>query len=322
VRGVEGTVLLEFSIPRMGRRIDAVLLVGPVVFAIEFKVGESAFHRAAYEQVWDYALDLKNFHEASHAVAIVPVLVATEAVAGATVLHADPDGVSHPVAVGGGHLREVIDRAVTKICGDAIDPELWRCSPYRPTPTIIEAARALYAHRAWNLRQTANFMKRKKNRPGFSQSEPEFLISVLDRHRDWAVIICLVGGGQEINLGEAGIGAWLDALETCFPDWRLCISSRLTDSEYDAGRAIDRVRHLAKTRFDDALHLAVSMRSFRAENVSAFVKALLDCEAAAAQAAAAQLVDRYPIALTRDLARAKAWVRARARGSERFGLAS
>jgi hypothetical protein len=75
------------------------------------------------------------------------------------------------------------------------------------------------AQRAWNLQQTANFMHRKKKRPGFSMSEPEFLISYMDRHKDWAVIICLVGGGQEINTGEAGIEAWLDAVNASFPDW-------------------------------------------------------------------------------------------------------
>ena len=63
---------------------------------------------------------------------------------------------------------------------------------------------------------TADFMRRKKGRPGFTQSEPEFLLSYLDRHSGWAVVICLVGGGQEINRGEAGISAWLDAVSTQF----------------------------------------------------------------------------------------------------------
>ncbi|MGH3639611.1 MAG: DUF2075 domain-containing protein [Mycobacterium sp.] len=463
--GVQGQILLEFSIPRMGRRIDAVLLLGPIVFAIEFKVGESIFHLAASEQVWDYALDLKNFHEASHTVPIVPILVATNAPVSASVvdLHADPDNVYRPMRTGSAGLRGIIDRAVVRISGTAIDAPAWARSSYRPTPTIVEAARALYAHhsveaiarfdagaenlrltsrriddivdravverqkvvcfvtgvpgsgktlvglnvatrhrreveelthavflsgngplvavlrealtrdevarrasegqkvrkgvvgesvkafiqnvhhfrdaslsdeeppiehvvifdeaqRAWNLKQTANFMKRKKNRPGFAQSEPEFLISVLDRHRDWAVIICLVGGGQEINTGEAGISAWLDAIHTGFPGWQLFISSRLTDTEYAAGMAIDRLRQLDNVHFDDSLHLAVSMRSFRAEHVSAFVKALLDCERDGARAYFGQLAGRYPIALTRDLSRAKVWIRARARGSERFGL--
>src|SRR5215831_12380754 len=98
------------------------------------------------------------------------------------------------------------------------------------------------------------------------------------------------------------------------------ISSRLTDSEYAAGRALEIVRERPRTQFDDSLHLAVSMRSFRAENVSAFVKALLDCDKAEAKKSFAKLSERYPIAITRDLNAAKRWIRERARGSERYGL--
>src|SRR4030095_13032548 len=176
------------------------------------------------------------------------------------------------------------------------------------------------AQRAWTLRQTASFMRRKKNQPGFSDSEPEFLISCMDRHTEWAVIVCLVGGGQEIHTGEAGIDAWLEAVNSRFPHWHMHISSRLTDSEYAAGKALDTICQRKNTHFDDCLHLAVSMRSFRAENVSAFVKALLDCEKQSAREAFAQFADRYPIAVTRDLSRAKQWIRAHARGTERFGL--
>jgi Schlafen group 3, DNA/RNA helicase domain len=178
------------------------------------------------------------------------------------------------------------------------------------------------AQRAWNLRQTANFMRRRKNRHGFPHSEPEFLISCMDRHLDWAVVICLVGGGQEINTGEAGIDAWLEAINSKFPHWHMYISSRLTDSEYAAGNALDIVRQRQNTHFDDRLHLAVSMRSFRAENVSAFVKALLDCEIQTARDAFKELAARYPIAVTRNLNRAKQWIRNHARGTERFGLVS
>ncbi|HEX6173648.1 MAG TPA: DUF2075 domain-containing protein, partial [Candidatus Binatia bacterium] len=176
------------------------------------------------------------------------------------------------------------------------------------------------AQRAWNLRQTASFMRRKKNRPGFSDSEPEFLISCMDRHTDWAVIVCLVGGGQEIHTGEAGIDAWLEAVNSRFPHWHMHISSKLSDTEYAAGKALDVIRHRQNTHFDDSLHLSVSMRSFRADNVSAFVKALLDCEKQPAREAFVRLAHRYPIAVTRDLSRAKQWIRAHARGTERFGL--
>ncbi len=465
LNGLSGSLFLEFNIPRMGRRIDAVVLVGPVVFVVEFKVGESAFDRAAMDQVWDYALDLKNFHEASHAASIVPILVATEAAPTALPrsLRSDDDKVYRPVAVGADGLRAAMDEALATITGSAVDDHKWSRAPYHPTPTIIEAARSLYAHhsveaiarfdagaqnlrvtslrvdklvdeamkegrkiicfvtgvpgagktlvglnvatrhrreleqpthavflsgngplvdvlrealtrdevarrkakgekvskleagkgvkafiqnvhhfrdegldhpgppfehvaifdeaqRAWNLQQTANFMQRKKKRPGFNQSEPEFLISCMDRHKDWAVIVCLVGGGQEINTGEAGIVAWLEAVNFKFPHWHMYISSRLVDSEYAAGKALAKVSQRHDAHLDDCLHLAVSMRSFRAENVSAFVKALLDCQTTQAQEAFAKLSARYPIAVTRDLNAAKQWVRAHARGSERFGL--
>jgi len=175
------------------------------------------------------------------------------------------------------------------------------------------------AQRAWNLRQTANFMRRKKKRPGFSESEPEFLISCMDRHEDWAVIVCLVGGGQEINTGEAGIGAWIDAVASRFPHWDMHISSRLTDSEY-AASTLDALRHRKQSVFDDSLHLDVSMRSFRAENVSRFVKEMLDCNEDAARHSLGQVAARYPIVITRNLPRAKQWARDHARGTERYGL--
>ena len=457
--GFAGFIAFEFSIPRMGRRIDVVLLIGPVVFVIEFKVGEHAFDSAALEQVWDYALDLKNFHEGSHAAPIVPMLVATEAKGAEAELQRDADGVYRPLALGAADLRRAIERCLRSISGTPVDAAAWLAAPYHPTPTIIEAARALYgrhsveeisradagarnlrvtsrrveelaqearetrskricfvtgvpgagktlvglnvatrrrskddaahavylsgngplvdvlrealtrdefarrkaagesvrkgkvgesvkafiqnvhhfrddalessgapfehvvifdeAQRAWNLHQTASFMRRKKGRADFTMSEPEFLISCMDRHEDWALIVCLVGGGQEINTGEAGIGAWIEAVHHKFANWKLHISSRLRDSEYAAAGALSENMGAS---FDDGLHLAVSMRSFRAENVSSFVKALLDLELQAARGQLRELLPRYPLALTRDLSRAKQWVRNHARGSERFGL--
>lgn len=459
---LSGSIFFEFTIPRMGRRIDVVLVVGPVVFAIEFKVGEGVFDRSSIDQVWDYGLDLKNFHKASHDASIVPILVATEATESPPIqLHSDPDKLYRPIVVNPERFRPAIDAALNSIRGDGVDAAHWSRAAYHPTPTIVEAARALYAQhsveaiarfdagaknlqvtsrriedlvdeaqakglkricfvtgvpgagktlvglnlatqretdqpthavflsgngplvavlrealtrdevsrrkargekvrknkvgesvkafiqnvhhfrddalidqnppvehvvifdeaqRAWNLRQTANFMKRKKGRAGFAQSEPEFLIEYMDRHTDWAVIVCLVGGGQEINIGEAGIEAWLDAVNKQFPNWEMFISSRLTDTEYAAGRVLEFVQDRARTNFDDSLHLAVSMRSFRAENVSAFVKALLDCDKEDAKHAFGELRSRYPMAITRDLNAAKEWIRSRARGSERYGL--
>jgi hypothetical protein len=176
------------------------------------------------------------------------------------------------------------------------------------------------AQRAWTLEQTASFMARKKATPNFNQSEPEFLISCLDRHPDWAVVACLVGGGQEINTGEAGISEWIRSLNTSFPDWHIYISSRLTDSEYAAGRALEELRTRSNVTTKDELHLGVSMRSFRAEHVSLLVKQLLDLDKEAARATLASVSDKYPIVLTRDLTKAKHWLRDQARGSERYGI--
>lgn len=462
--GLEGSLFLESNIPRMGRRIDAVVIVGPVCLVVEFKVGEAEFNRQDIDQAWDYALDLKNFHEASHSISIVPVLVATESKKPfPTPLIVDHDDVYQPVCVGNPGLRPMIDLAIQTVLGEDVDQNRWSYAPYCPTPTIIESARALYAQhsvdniarndagaqnlavtshkidevvdnaieagrkvicfvtgvpgagktlvglnvatrhrrelelpthavylsgngplvavlhealtrdevarrkslgekvrkgevgskvkafiqnvhhfrdealldagapsdhvvifdeaqRAWNLQQTASFMQRKKSRPGFDMSEPEFLISYMDRHKDWAAIVCLVGGGQEINVGEAGIDAWLDAINEQFPHWDAYISSRLTDSEYAAGNSLTRASARKNTYFDDSLHLATSMRSFRAENVSTFVKALLDNEIQVARDQFSKLKSSYPIVITRDLELAKGWTRAQARGSERYGL--
>ncbi|MEO6994007.1 MAG: DUF2075 domain-containing protein [Lacunisphaera sp.] len=457
---LSGTVYLEFNIPRMGSRVDAVLLIAATIFVIEFKVGKKAFDRNAIDQVWDYALDLKNFHEGSHSAVLVPLLVATEALESGP-LHpvADKDGVYRPLLVSPAGFRVAIDLLIGSVAGEKVDAAGWEKAPYKPTPTIVEAAQVLYAQhkvkaiscfdagkqnlgkttgrieaiiedaranrrkiicfvtgvpgagktlvglnvatqhrhseepthavllsgngplvavlraaltrdenarmtaagkkrakgsepvkqfiqnvhhfrdeaaknsgppadhvvvfdeaqRAWNQAKTADFMKRKKNTPNFRYSEPEYLISYVDRHQDWAVVVCLVGGGQEINTGEAGIGAWLEAVSRSFPQWEMYISSKLADSEYAATKAIETVQESAKVHFDDELHLAVSMRSFRAEDVSAFVKALLDCEKEQAKAAITKL-KRYPIVVTRSLAVAKEWVREHARGSERFGL--
>ena len=463
LQGLEGFLCLEFDVPRIGSRIDAVVLSGGCIFVLEFKVGESAFHREAINQVWDYALDLKNFHRASHRAPIVPILISTLAQKGSSELSQPfADRVYEPITTNPENLTHLLCTALSNIDAVPIDPYEWVSSPYQPTPTIIEAAQSLYsrhsveaisrhdagarnlavtskrveelikkaardsekhiifvtgvpgagktlvglnvatkkrdehqqthavflsgngplvavlrealtrdevdrqkavqkkvrkgevgqkvksfiqnvhhfrddglrdatppcnrvvifdeAQRAWDKAMTSSFMARKKNRPDFNQSEPEFLISYLNRHVDWAVIICLVGGGQEINRGEAGIAGWLDAIQRSFADWNVHVSPNLTDSEYAAGDALSHLSGVRTISKDPDLHLSVSMRSFRAENVSAFVKSVLDCEMAMAQEQLSLLRDRFPIVITRDLARAKNWIRSKARGSERFGL--
>lgn len=463
LQGLDGTVFLEFNVPRIGTRLDAVLISGAVVFAIEFKVGERDFKRGNLNQVWDYALDLKNFHKGSHRPSIIPILVATNALESDVKIAAPyADNVFPPHRCNSNGLGYLIRAGLAHAAGSAIDAAAWGASPYQPTPTILEAAQRLYAQhsvesisrhdagarnlqitsrrveelidearegrrkviifvtgvpgagktlvglnvatkkrdatqpthavflsgngplvevlqealardelirirkqgdrtrkgmvkqkikafiqnvhhfrdaglrdklapsdhvvifdeaqRAWNRKMTSDFMLRKKKQVGFDQSEPEFLISYLDRHEDWAVIICLVGGGQEINRGEAGISAWLDAVNTTFPTWRVYVSPDLTDSEYAAGHALEQLSGRNNVVQDKALHRAMSMRSFRAENVSSFVKATLDCEKDRATELLQQISAQYPIAITRNLEKAKRWIRTHARGSERFGL--
>lgn len=462
----EGRIYFEYAIPRMGRRIDAVLLIGPVVFVLEFKVGESHFTSSALDQVTDYCLDLKNFHESSYDCVIAPILVATASRHIRPIVCTTPqnDKLLAPITSTVPLLNQVLSEVLNFAAGEPmIDINSWEMGRYCPTPTIIEAALALYnghsvdditrheadkpdisltsdsiddiirtsrasnfksicfvtgvpgagktlvglntatkhqnkddglysvflsgngplvailrealardhietqkisgitvkkgearsrvrtfiqnvhhfrdeclvdetrppiehvalfdeAQRAWNLQQTSSFMLRKKNVRNFNISEPEFLISCLDRHQDWAVIVCLVGGGQEINTGEAGISEWIEALNRSYPNWRIHISSRLTDSEYGAGRVLQDLSTRSNVTINDDLHLAVSMRSFRAENLSKLVKEFLDLDIEGAQQTLSQLNEKYPIVLTRDLEKAKEWLRSQARGTERYGI--
>jgi adenylylsulfate kinase-like enzyme len=175
------------------------------------------------------------------------------------------------------------------------------------------------AQRAWTKEQTVKFMQQKKGIANFQYSEPEFLISCLDRHLDWAVVVCLVGGGQEINTGEAGISEWLAAIKNKFPNWETRISPNLFDSEYAAQSAIEEIQANSRVEFNKSLHLSVSMRSYRAEYLSKLVKEILDIDENAKDTLS-QLQEKYPIVLTRDLNNAKKWLKEKARGSERYGI--
>ena len=423
----QGTIYFEYSIPRMGRRIDVVLLIGPVIFVLEFKVGEKDFLTYAIDQVWDYALDLKNFHDTSHEQYIAPVLIATEAKNVEPIIALSPqnDKLFDPIKTNVDLLSEVIENVLSLADSKDIDQSQWESGRYCPTPTIIEAAMALYnnhlvteisrsdagalnlsktsdaisdvirlskdnahkaicfvtgvpgsgktlvglniatkhmspsddlysvflsgngplvkilrealardkvrrgqeygekikigearskvksfiqnvhefrdeslrdpnppkehvtlfdeAQRAWNAKQTSSFMRRKKDIPDFKHSEPEFLISCLDRHPDWAVIVCLVGGGQEINTGEAGISEWIESLNRSFHDWHIYISPHLTDNEYGAEDVLKQIESRKNVNYKEELHLAVSMRSFRSEHVSLLVKQLIDLDVEEAQ---------------------------------------
>jgi hypothetical protein len=462
--GYNGAIYFEYAIPRMGKRVDVVLVIGAAIFALEYKVGEVRFVPNSIDQVVDYSLDLKNFHETSHDRFVAPIFIATGApkMPIAVALTPHNDRLLAPIKSNGDDLDEII-RSVHQLIGNepAIDVATWEQGRYRPTPTIIEAATALYnghsvaeicrsdaggaelqrttqtisnliadaransykavcfvtgvpgagktliglnvatqhfdkdndmysvflsgngplvkilqealardkvarekaagrtvkkhvarsevkmfiqnvhhyrdeclrdpnppvdhvalfdeAQRAWNRAQTTKFMQQKKGQANFHQSEPEFLLSCVDRHPDWGVVVCLIGGGQEINTGEAGIGEWIAALNRHFPDWYVHISDRLTDSEFGAGKVLKELTSRERVFFDPRLHLSVSMRSFRAEHVSQLVKQLLDLDQANAKETFLQISDRYPIVITRDLNKAKHWLRSMARGSERYG---
>lgn len=479
-------IIFEYSIPRLGKRIDVVVLLQERVFVIEFKAGETEFLHQDVDQVMDYALDLKNFHQGSIDRLIVPILVATESKQHSTVCqlsHYD-DGVCEPLLTDAAHLGDLL----SLVLSDSIQPktyavaiEDWARSRYSPTPTIIEAARSLYlnhsveditrheaegeqlerttcyvqqviretkarggksicfvtgvpgagktlvglnvavqqeskedlalylsgngplvavliealardkqaqekargnkllkkdaerevkrfiqiihryrdnmlgkvevvnghleidptkelkdhiagygeveniaifdeAQRSWDKEHLAAWLNRKKNFAGFPMSEGEFLIWSLDQRKDWAVIVCLVGGGQEINTGEAGIGEWIRALNETFPDWQVYISNQLTAKEYAEGKVTELLKQNKHVVYSEDLHLAVSMRSFRAESLSNMVHYLLDGELEKAKEVYESITDRYPIVLTRDLEKAKKWLRDKARGNERYGL--
>ena len=459
----KGQVYFEYSIPRVGQRIDVLLIIESVIFVLEFKVGEKNYPSYAIDQVTDYALDLKNFHETSHDKYIVPILIATNAKDTLSLLelNAQDDKLFQPVKTNPGLLTEVIINVLRLTNLEKIDITRWEMGRYQPTPTIVEAAMALYnnhsvkdltrtdagainltdtseaisriinqsqanlkksicfvtgvpgagktlvglniatkyinknsslysvflsgngplvailrealtrdkvqrekhsgkkvtkkkilsevkmfiqnvhnfrdeyltdertplehvalfdeAQRAWDSIQTLNFMKRRKGKD-FKTSEPEFLISCMDRHKDWAVIVCLVGGGQEINTGEAGISEWLNSLQRSFSEWNIYISPQLNDSEYAASDILKKIESVRKINYDHKLHLSVSMRSFRAENVSLLIKQILDLNIDEAKKTFQNINKKYPIVITRDIIKAKEWLRLKSRGSERYGI--
>ena len=462
--GYEGNLFFEFSIPRMGKRVDCLLIIKNIIFILEFKVFEKDFKNKDLEQVWDYALDLKNFHQPSRQALLVPILVATDAKSSPfeVVLSSLNENLINPLKTNAKDLGELLKHILASFQNEkAINSQEYVSGSYSPTPTIIEAAINLYnnhnveeitrndadatnlnittnyisetieyaknnskkiicfvtgvpgagktlvglkvatehldkekgntsvflsgnkplvdilqealardkvsqeknkgnkitknqardniktfiqiihhyrdeylrdknapydhvaifdeAQRTWNKKQTVDFMERKKGIVCFKYSEPEFLISCLDRHKDWAVIICLVGGGQEINTGEGGITEWLEAIKNSFPKWETRISPNLSNKEYAAEESIYQLQQNNKVLFDRKLHLAVSMRSFRAEYLSKFVKELLDINYNAKETLK-ELKDKYPIVLTRDIDKAKEWIKKQARGSERYGI--
>ncbi len=495
--GSDGRIVFEYNIPRLGKRIDVVLLLNGIVFCLEFKVGESKILECDVDQVLDYALDLKNFHKYSQDRLIVPILIATNYKKSSTMIQSSvyDDRIVNPLVTGADGITGLIQEVLSKYPDETpVNPD-WIISPYAPTPTIIEAARTLYeshsveditrheadqvttdstigyileviqrskqlgeksicfvtgvpgagktlvgldvavkqtyqgsdqpiedegavylsgngplvavlnealakdnyakckergeqkkltdsrrevskfiqiihryrdnmlakiknpvengileidpekavkqkdagfgevehvaifdeAQRSWTHKRLADYLKRggtygnKLKVPNFPMSEASFLIWSLDQREDWATIICLVGGGQEINTGEAGISEWIKSLNETFTHWKIYISPQLTEPEYAEGKADELLAFNPNVTYSDRLHLGVSLRSYRAEKLSAFVHSLLAVDGKAASIYA-EIKDKYPIVLTRDMEKARRWLHERVRGSERTGV--
>ncbi|MGM9791093.1 MAG: DNA/RNA helicase domain-containing protein [Candidatus Cryptobacteroides sp.] len=500
--GLSGEIFFEYSIPRLGKRADVIIVTKGIVLVLEYKVGSHSYDRPDLEQVWDYALDLKYFHEKSHDLWIAPILIATKASEKSQSFTRScyDDKVLEPICCNDYNLRTLIDQIIVNY-GSDIFIDSWKNSRYNPTPTIIEAATVLYrrknlknkaiaditrtdatgqslqkttdavlriieesrnngqksicfvtgvpgagktlvglniainlfeasketgcdmdrslavylsgngplvrvlrealardaveqekrknpktkynktlahkavdsfimdvyhhrdyvmqmvkrpipegahnlevnsnvstndgadwlaehvdifdeAQRSWTYDQLKNWLARKKGIANFPMSEPEFLTWGLDKKKDWAVIICLVGGGQEINTGEAGISTWISAIQDSFDNWHIYYPENLKEKEYADGKVEEMIKEYPadKKHALNDLHLSVSMRSFRAENLSKFVKSVLDVDIDFAKRQLETLNRNYPIRITRDLGQAKIWLRNKARGSERYGL--
>ena len=495
----EAEIIFEYDIPRLGKRIDVVLLLRGIIFCLEFKVGQKDALQSDVEQVMDYALDLKSFHRYSHDRIIVPILIPTKHTSSSSYFTPSvySDSIFNPLITGAHGLQDVITSVLRHVnattAGSIKD---WIISPYTPTPTIIEAARSLYvnhsveeitrheadkvttdttiayilevinrskknreksicfvtgvpgagktlvgldvavkqsyqydgsfneedgavylsgngplvavltealardnytksrekgddkklsdsrrevskfiqiihryrdnmlakiknpvvdgkleidpkkavklqqsgygevehvaifdeAQRAWTHKRIADYLKRggtygnKLKVPNFPMSEAAFLIWSLDQREDWATIVCLIGGGQEINTGEAGISEWIAALNDSFPYWKVYISDQLTEPEYAEGRVNELLEHNPNVVFSDKLHLGVSLRSFRAERLSAFIHSLLSFNPDAPGLYQNVTSHGYPVVLTRDMNKARAWLRQQARGTQQTGI--
>ena len=173
------------------------------------------------------------------------------------------------------------------------------------------------AQRAWTKEELQRFMREKKGIRNFPYSEPEYLISCMDRQTDWGLVVCLVGNGQAINKGEAGLTEWIESVHRSYPGWDVYMSDYLIESKDISAEELSLISKQLIPKED--LHLKMSMRSFRSEKVSIFVNQLLALQKDEAAATLKEL-EKYPIFLTRNLDAAKQWLREQARGSERMGL--
>ncbi|WCO02000.1 DUF2075 domain-containing protein [Psychroserpens ponticola] len=451
-----GSVYFEFAIPRMGKRVDNIVIIEDCIFVIEFKVGTNIYTKHAQMQAIDYALDLRNFHEGSHHAKLVPVLVATNAKK--TIFEIDEVlDFNEVVKCNKNGIEEVIKGFVNS-SNYKINIKYWEDSAYKPTPTIVEAAQALYkghdvkeisrydsgainlsktttclnkvieysklnkkksicfvtgvpgagktlaglnianermkvdeneyavflsgngplvdvlrealsrdsvkdynergekikiadarseantfiqnihhfrneyitdtkppnekvvvfdeAQRAWDKDKLTSWM----NEEGFSMSEPEFLIDVMNRHSDWCTIVCLIGGGQEINRGEAGIEEWINTFKENYQEWNIHYSDLITESQNYIRTNCQKLWLIENAVSEKELHLSVSVRSFRSEKISEFVHEFLEINNERAKELFKLVKDDFPIFFTRNLTIAKKWLREQAKGTERIGV--
>lgn len=460
-----GKVYFEFTIPRMGKRVDNILIIDNCIFILEFKIGSDLYDKYAKEQAFDYGLDLNNFHEGSHNQIIIPILIADKAASINNSLKKSFDGLHEVICANSENLNEVISNSLQYFQShNKIDITFWEESIYKPTPTIIEAATALYkkhnvleisrsdsgaenlsvtsnciseiidfskqnkkksicfitgvpgagktlaglnianlrsnykeeehavflsgngplvdvlrealardkvktakengeilskenaksqvksfiqnihhfrdaslkdnkapiekvtifdeAQRAWTKEKASSFMKTNKGNSDFNQSEPEFLIEVMNRHKDWCTIVCLIGGGQEINTGEAGLEEWIRPFEYNFKDWDIYYSSKiLEDHNYIKDENALEILKNKEAEKKDELHLSVSLRSFRSAQLSSFIQEIINNDIVKAKDIYLKFIKKdYPIRVTRDLEKARNWLKSKAKGNERTGI--
>ena len=462
----QGKIYFEFTIPRMGKRVDNIVIIDNCIFIIEFKIGSAIYDNYAKEQAFNYGLDMNNFHEGSHNKIIVPILVADIAPEFHNNYYRSFDNLYDTINSNSANLSKIISETLLYFKdSETIDVDYWENSIYKPTPTIIEAATALYkkhnveeisrsdagaenlsvtseciseiidfskvnnrksicfitgvpgagktlaglnianlrsnyndeehavflsgngplvdvlrealardkvksgkennltitksaassqvksfiqnihhfrdasirdmlnppiekvtifdeAQRAWTKEQASNFMKRNKGILDFNKSEPEFLIDVMNRHKDWCTIVCLIGGGQEINTGEAGLEEWIRPFAKSFVDWNIYYSSRIAeDPNYIRDGSTLTILENRNATKKAELHLSVSLRSFRSAQLSNFIQEIISNNAIIALDIYNKFIKKdYPIVITRNLDTARNWLRNKAKGTERTGV--
>ena len=471
-------ILFEYSIPRMGRRVDNVLFYQGVVYLLEFKVGSDKYEAANLQQVEGYALDLKYFQEGSRDRLLVPILVSTNAQDYENKIELDEEyNYCKPLRANSTNLQDVIVRVSQEFHENHnLDPLEWENSKYSPTPTIIEASQALYgkhtvneitrsdadgnafvhtsecvkkiieesktkskknlifvtgvpgsgktlvgldvaskyqdtdsneravyicgtytliqiiqealvrnyvenaekegkkrdsktgkkitktfvrkekiealfqflpkyreeivthspdpeerivifdeAQRMWNKEKFDSEIQQKLHVEPMGKSETDVLIEHMDKHDGWAVIICLIGGGQEIHEGEDGVSEWVKSIKNKFPHWGIHLPTEFISSKYLGNAAVEESLDGVDKNFKDELHLKTATRSFRAKYFSKFVNHLLDKETSEARRLMEEFnkskdTEKFHLLITRDLQTAKNWVKKKSRVNQRYGL--